>query len=257
MSYLAAAHTDRGIEKESNQDSLCVMEAQTILGDILMAAVCDGMGGLAKGEVASASVVQALAQWFSQELPAQVTQGDYWQAVTRRWYQLLMDENQKISRYGNEQGIQLGTTVSALLMLNDERYLVAHVGDSRIYCMNDQQILQITEDQTVVESEIKAGRLTRQQAETDPRRNVLLQCVGASVRLQPVMMEGRISKNMSILLCSDGFRRKISSEDIHQYLRPCMTGTEDEMKNNLVQLTELDKERQETDNISSILIKVV
>lgn len=257
MGYLTAVYTDRGIVKESNQDSICVMEAQTSAGEILMAAVCDGMGGLAKGEVASASVAGALAQWFTQELPSLITGGDFWQDLKRRWYQLLLDENQKIGRYGKGQNLSLGTTVSALLLADYERYLVAHVGDSRIYCMNDREIKQITEDQTVTASEVRAGRLTPEQAEEDPRRSVLLQCVGASERIQPVIMEGRFFRNQAFLLCSDGFRRQISSEEIHNLLRPGAAETEEEMKNNLIRLTELNKERQENDNISSILIKVV
>ena len=108
MGYLTAVYTDRGIVKESNQDSICVMEAQTSAGEILMAAVCDGMGGLAKGEVASASVAGALAQWFTQELPPLITGGDFWQDLKRRWYQLLLDENQKIGRYGKGQNLKIG-----------------------------------------------------------------------------------------------------------------------------------------------------
>lgn len=257
MSYLAAVHTDQGPVKEVNQDSLCVMEAHTSAGEILMAVICDGMGGLAKGEVASASVAQALSAWFAQELPAQLVGGDYWEDIRIRWRQLLLDENQKIGRYAGAQGLQLGTTVCALLLVNEERYLIAHVGDSRIYCLDDQKIQQITEDQTVTASEVRAGRLTPEQAKTDPRRNVLLQCVGASTHMEPVMMQGSLHKNQAFLLCSDGFRRKISADEIHQGLRPCMAGSEDEMKNNLVRLTELNKERQEKDNISSILIQVV
>lgn len=233
------------------------MEAETSKGRMLMAAVCDGMGGLAKGEVASASVAQALARWFTEELPVQMSEIDYWQAVKKRLYQLMLDENYKIGKYGKERGIQLGTTVSVVLMLSSEKYIVLHIGDSRIYCMNDQEIRQITEDQTIIASEIKAGRLTPKQAETDPRRNVLLQCVGASPRLQPVLMQGRLKQGLSFLLCTDGFRRKVISEEIHDYLRPGITRTEEEMKNKLIQLTELSKERQEQDNISSILIKVV
>ncbi len=255
MSYLVALHSDKGIVRETNQDSLCVMEANTSAGKILMAVVCDGMGGLAKGEVASAAVVLSLCRWFEQELPAQITQKDYWQDIKFRWQQLLVDENQKIGRYGKTQRINLGTTVSALLLMEEQRYLIAHVGDSRIYRMNDKQIWQLTEDQTVTASEIRAGRLTPQQAETDSRRNVLLQCVGASPKVQPDMIEGTAEKGQIYLLCSDGFRRKISQADIHNQLRPSTARTEEEMKNNLVRLTEINKVRQVKDNISSILIK--
>lgn len=257
MSYLTAVHTEPGLVKKINQDSLCVMEARTGVGEILMAVICDGMGGLAKGEVASASVAQALSEWFVKELPTQITNDNFWQEIKLRWQQLLLDENQKISRYGKARGVQLGTTATAILLLNDEKYLIAHVGDSRVYCLDNQGIRQITEDQTVTASEIKAGRLTPQEAETDPRKNVLLQCVGASPHMKPVMLEGGLQKGQIILLCSDGFRREISQEELFEQLRPEMSESEQSMKQNLVQLAEINKQRQEKDNISSILIHIV
>lgn len=257
MSYLAAVHTDQGLVKKINQDSLCVMEAQTSAGQILMAVICDGMGGLEKGEVASASVARAFSEWFTQELPTQVTGVNYWSEIKSRWRQLLLDENQKISRYGRAQGVQLGTTVSAFLLVNEERYLIAHVGDSRIYRLDDRGICQITEDQTVTASEVRAGRLTPQQAENDPRRSVLLQCVGASPKMQPDILEGEVERDQAFLLCSDGFRQKLSSEELYEKLCPSVVQNEEEMGNNLLWLTELGKERQEKDNISSILIQVV
>ena len=143
MSYLTAVHTEPGLVKKINQDSLCVMEARTGVGEILMAVICDGMGGLAKGEVASASVAQALSEWFVKELPTQITNDNFWQEIKLRWQQLLLDENQKISRYGKARGVQLGTTATAILLLNDEKYLIAHVGDSRVYCLDNQGIRQI------------------------------------------------------------------------------------------------------------------
>ena len=69
MNYLFALHTDVGIKKKTNQDSLCVKEASTPNGNILMALVCDGMGGLEKGEVASATIIKAFSKWFQEELP--------------------------------------------------------------------------------------------------------------------------------------------------------------------------------------------
>ena len=64
MNYLTAVHTDVGIRKKTNQDSALVMEATTDKGNVLLTVVCDGMGGLAKGEVASAAVIDAFSKWF-------------------------------------------------------------------------------------------------------------------------------------------------------------------------------------------------
>ena len=69
MKYLVTADTDIGITKKTNQDSLLIKHGSYEDGELLLAVVCDGMGGLAKGEVASASVITAFAKWFDNELP--------------------------------------------------------------------------------------------------------------------------------------------------------------------------------------------
>ena len=75
MKLLSAACSDRGIKKKINQDSLLVRSAMTKEGEILLAAVCDGMGGLEKGEVASGEVIRALARWFEETLPLLLSGG--------------------------------------------------------------------------------------------------------------------------------------------------------------------------------------
>ena len=69
MRYMVTADTDVGIAKANNQDSVLIKHASTDIGEVLMAIVCDGMGGLAKGELASATVVKAFSKWFDEELP--------------------------------------------------------------------------------------------------------------------------------------------------------------------------------------------
>ena len=68
MEFQIAYDTDTGLVKKTNQDSLCVMEAETEKGNILFALLCDGMGGLAKGEVASATLVRVFSEWFQGKL---------------------------------------------------------------------------------------------------------------------------------------------------------------------------------------------
>lgn len=75
MKLLSAVCSDRGIKKKINQDSLLVRSAMTKEGEILLAAVCDGMGGLEKGEVASGEVIRALARWFEETLPLLLSGG--------------------------------------------------------------------------------------------------------------------------------------------------------------------------------------
>ena len=69
MHYLATADTDIGIVKQTNQDSVLIKHGEAKVGEILLAVICDGMGGLEKGELASATVIRAFSKWFDEELP--------------------------------------------------------------------------------------------------------------------------------------------------------------------------------------------
>lgn len=257
MIFQFAVHTDVGIRKETNQDSLCLKQAETDKGRLLLAVVCDGMGGLEKGEVASAAVIAAFSEWFERELPRQLAGENVVAEIRYRWERMIKEQNQNIADYGKAHHIQLGSTITALLILEDGRYLIGHVGDSRVYKITDKGIDRLTQDQTVVANEVRQGRLTPEQAERDPRRNVLLQCIGASKIVEPDFSEGLAAANECYMLCSDGFRHVVTADEINAAFSPANNPDENAMKNHVVQLIELNKERDETDNISVILIKTV
>ncbi len=257
MSYLFSLHTDVGIRKDTNQDSLCLKQAQTDKGDILLAIVCDGMGGLEKGEVASATLIKVFSEWFETELPYLLAKDNSYEEIRYRWDRIIKEQNQIIGEYGRKHHIALGTTISALLILEDGKYLIGHVGDSRVYKITEDNIEVITFDQTVVANEVKHGRLTPEQAERDSRRNVLLQCIGASKIVEPDFIAGQVNANECYMLCSDGFRHVVTADEIKEAFAPSNNLDETQMHKNIVKLIELNKEREETDNISAILIKTV
>lgn len=257
MLFNTQIYTDVGNTKKTNQDSMCLIEARTNKGKVLLAIVCDGMGGLEKGEVASATVIQKFSNWFESTLPQLLVEVNYVDEIRYSWERLIKEENQNIAEHGRKYGIQLGTTLTAMLFFEDGNFLIGHVGDSRVYKITDNSISVLTEDQTLVEREVKLGHLSRDQIETDPRKNVLLQCIGASRIVEPVFIEGRYEKNECYMLCSDGFRHTLSQKEIWESFKPSSNYDENTMKNNLIALVELNKKREETDNISVILIKIV
>lgn len=87
-------------KKKTNQDSLCISEASTPQGDAIMAAVCDGMGGLIKGELASKTIIEALESWFADELPEILRKSDPAEEALNSWYELICRENERILSYG-------------------------------------------------------------------------------------------------------------------------------------------------------------
>ncbi|MGG3564701.1 protein phosphatase 2C domain-containing protein [Neobacillus rhizosphaerae] len=254
MEVLTAACTDIGLKKETNQDSYLLKIAETSLGKVVLAVICDGMGGLSQGEVASASVIHAFSEWFDKELPVQLAKQD-WNEIQYRWGRIIQEQNQRIAEYGREIKIQLGTTLTALLLIDSDHLLIGHVGDSRVYRI-DQDVEVLTDDQTVVGRELKRGRLTPEQAKRDPRRNVLLQCIGASKLVEPEFIQGKPARGEVYMLCSDGFRHMITEGEIYRALSPHVLVDERVMAQKASELVELNKQRNETDNITVLLMKI-
>lgn len=255
MHFLTAIHSDIGTVKKVNQDSLCLKVAQSKSGEVVLAVVCDGLGGLSKGELASKTVIEYFSKWFENVLPQRLHDGIVFKDIASEWKQSIVHLNEKINAYGEKHNVQLGTTIVAALCV-DKHMMVCNIGDSRCYYFRDD-VKQITTDHTVVAKELQEGKLTAQQAENDPRKSTLLQCIGASPEVKPDFFEMDLSSGTVLLLCSDGFRHEVLPQEFLGVLKSSVLLDETIMKTTLIDLTELNKQRGEKDNISSILIKAI
>lgn len=254
MSFITGYCSETGHVKQVNQDSLCIKQARTLIGEVVLAVICDGMGGLSKGELASATVVKGFADWFVKELPELIKKESV-DIIPMQWERLIQQLNRKLWEYGRANGVELGTTLTAMLCLEQGTYFVAQVGDTRAYELGTT-ITQLTEDQSYVAREVKRGNMTPDQARIDSRRNVLLQCIGASVQVVPEIKQGTIKSGSSYLLCSDGFRHELAEEEM---LRAVNTGDISDstaITHLLTDLVHLNEERGERDNISALLVHV-
>lgn len=253
MKYFGSATTDVGIIKQTNQDSVCIQIAEMgDKGQAAMAVICDGMGGLAKGELASATVIRRCCNWFEKVLPKKIN-AYTWQALSAEWVKIIKEQNQKILEYGKNIGVNLGTTFSMLLVV-EGRYMVVHVGDSRIYEISNQ-LNQLTEDQTFINREIKNGNMTPAEAAVHPKRNMLLQCVGASREVNPQVEFGEIQPNTVFMLCSDGFRHVLTNDEIFEKFSPSLMTSVEAMERSAGELVDTVKKRNERDNITVALLK--
>lgn len=253
MEFIVTANTDIGLVKSTNQDSLSVKLLSTKMGKMVFAILCDGMGGLAKGEVASASVINAFNNWVVNDLPVLCETGLTAEAIGAQWTGIIKSQNEIISSYGARQGVRLGTTAVVMLLTNDD-YFVMNVGDSRAYEFN-ASYTQITKDQTFVAREVELGNMTPEQAEVDERRSVLLQCIGASEDVFPDFFVSKTQVNSTYMLCSDGFRHVITPQEIYDKFRPDVLYDDVSMNRNTIDLIELNKQRSERDNISVVLVR--
>ena len=267
MEFKVTICTDKGTVKEVNQDATMVKVANTDrLGRIAMGVLCDGMGGLSHGEVASAMMVERLQKWFSAELPGVISRANATEKldsadetqdtiadIRREWMSLASQMNMEILRYGYDKGASLGTTCVCFLMIGSE-FIVMNVGDSRAYMITGEGTALLTHDQSVVQDMMDRGLMTPEEAEISPQRSVLLQCIGASGNVMPQFVRGYIAEDTSIILCSDGFWRKLSQEELENSCAPNKCTDESSMNLQLSNLIELVKERGETDNISAVLL---
>lgn len=253
VNFIISAATDVGLVRPSNQDSFGARAYTTKLGKVVLAVLCDGMGGLAKGEVASWTVVNAFFKWADRKLPflceTEITDS----AIRSDWTGIAAECNEKIKAYAASNRIRMGTTLTAIL-LTEDRYFLINVGDTRAYEITNAARL-LTKDQTLVAREVELGHLTAEQARRDSRQNVLLQCIGASESVYPDMFFGDTRPHAVYMLCSDGFRHEITAEEIWQCLNPDVMRTADEMKRNMNILIELNKERKERDNITVVTVR--
>ncbi|MCR5556751.1 MAG: serine/threonine-protein phosphatase [Butyrivibrio sp.] len=252
MKVKACIYTDVGQTRKVNQDAALVKVANTKNhGRITMIAVCDGMGGLSKGEVASCKAVRALEMWFHEELPLMQTLSgnELWTGVENSLRRLIVRINTDIRRYGKNKGLTLGTTMTLLLQIG-RRYICMNIGDSRIFFIKSGKITQITKDQSVVQDKLDKGLISKEEALEDSEKNVLSQCIGMLQAPTPQVECGSFEGNTTVAACSDGFWRTISPEEMRLGLCPQMCVTDEDMLRECKKLSELAVNRNEEDNIS-------
>lgn len=252
MTYEWAYGTDQGSRRKTNQDSILLKKALWGEEEAVLAVLCDGMGGLSRGELASASAVRAFSRWFAEELPKLGRENIREQAVYSSWEALFQRLNAKIGAYGQRRNLLLGTTVTAVLFLGG-RYYIAHVGDCRLYEVTSQ-LVQLTKDQTLVQREADLGHLTPEEARKDERSHVLLQCVGASKEVAPVYGTGRTPEGARYLLCCDGFWRTASDQELLQALTRGQKRPPAALKGGLKEMIRRNRARGEQDNITAAVI---
>jgi serine/threonine protein phosphatase PrpC len=189
--------------------------------------VCDGMGGAAAGEIASKIAAEAFVEAIgrSQSDPGTASSSlSIADSQRVRLSQAVAAANdvvyQRAQKYRALRG--MGTTLVAALVGSAENGGVAwmaHVGDSRCYLLRGDRLRQLTTDHSVVEEQIQAGILTRQQAEFSPVRNVITRAIGTQPQVPPDILDQPLEPGDTLLLASDGLTREIADGEIARILQ--------------------------------------
>ena len=248
MSLQLVHFSNCGGYRPTNQDGYCVRVSLTSAGLVSMLAVCDGMGGMNGGEIASSTVIHSLGVWFdnfSQCLtPEQLTP----ETVSAELNRIVEEQHSMLLAYGEKRDWHIGTTLSVIL-LTRARYFLLHVGDSRIYLTDAWETRQLTRDQTLAMQELEAGHITADEYRYDSRQNVLLQCVGDR-SVSPVFLIGETPQEGGVLLCSDGFYHTVRQNEVHKAMR--RPGGREAMRQCLLALANRAREQGERDNITCV-----
>jgi PPM family protein phosphatase len=232
----AGSATDVGLVRANNQDELLVAPP--------LFAVADGMGGAAAGEVASATAIRGLGDAFAatgDPTPESLVRAA--EAANRAvWEQAE----------ANPEMRGMGTTLVALAQITDGRLVAINVGDSRLYMLHEGELRQVTSDHNLVAELVAEGRLSKEEAEFHPRRNIMTRALGVDPEVPVDEFVLDASPGDRFLLCSDGLPRELSDDEISSLLRG--VDDPDEAARALV---EEAKRQGGNDNITVIVVDVV
>lgn len=248
MRYLTGLYWERGSVARKNQDSLVLLQVLTVRGRVLMAAICDGMGGLAQGERASGYVTECLQEWFYESLLRAVQRRKPYWVIRRSLDRLVYHMQEQLQRYSEQEEVRLGTTMTVVVIWR-KTYLIWHLGDSRVYLMNSKNRYRGN-----IEQGSEFVCLTKDHVRGE---NMLTKCVGSFGYERPDFRMGSIREGQAVLLCSDGFRHFITEQELGDVLRPGQLQEERQVTRRLREIGEACMRRGERDNMSAIYIKAI
>jgi protein phosphatase len=202
--YQAAAATDRGRKRASNEDSFGFSAEHGLF------VVCDGMGGAAAGEIASSLAVD--------EMMRQLGEGAQGRGRKTAEQAVAAANSSIYSRSRRSARLSgMGTTLVALLA-EEGRVFVLNVGDSRCYRLRSGHLEQVTLDHSLVDEQVRMGRLTQEEALRSPLRNIITRALGTQATVTPDVFEMEAEPGDLFLLCSDGLTREVDDPQLAQLL---------------------------------------
>jgi serine/threonine protein phosphatase PrpC len=238
---LLCGKTDAGLLRDHNEDSIGCNE------NIALAVLADGMGGHRGGEMASAMTVSTILESITAKAIKNST-------VSRLMHKAIMQANKRIydSSKTNPQYRGMGTTVVAVIFY-DNHFTVAHVGDSRLYRLRNNQLEQITRDHSFVQEQIDLGLHTAEQARKSPHKNLITRAIGIDDDVQVDIQEDIAMPDDIYLLCSDGVNDMLEDEVIKNIL----INNSCDLEKASSEIIRLANEYGGKDNISALLAKPV
>ncbi len=235
--------TDRGLVRTHNEDSGGIFYNTS--GQFL-AVIADGMGGHQAGDVASQMATSLLEEKWEQSRKLHTPE------ATETWISNVMIEiNASIFQHAqeNEECHGMGTTIVVAIVIGDFM-TIAHIGDSRCYFYTEEGLKQVTEDHSLVNALVQSGQISKDDAISHPRKNVVLRALGTEEEIDSDVKTLGLEEDDKLLLCTDGLTDKVLDEELFELMQ-----TTDGLYEAGEKMIALANERGGEDNISLILFQ--
>ena len=251
MKIRYAAKTDVGMKRTHNEDYFSLIEDEQLF------IVADGMGGHASGEVASKMAAETIGEFYQRTKDEEAT-WPYKMDKARGYEENRLITGIKLANLRIYEAAQkdphkhsMGTTVVGILVVEDG-VLIAHVGDSRVYRVRDGKMEQLTADHSLLNDYIKMKRLSAEEIENFPLKNVIVRALGmkSTVKVDTVLDRPEIGD--VYVLCSDGLCGPVSDPEIQR-----IVGSHQDLQTAANKLIESANEAGGPDNITVVLTKVM
>ncbi len=235
--------TDVGLRRHENQDTFAVEQGEKLL----IAVVCDGMGGAEGGQIASSLAVETFMKEIRALLRADMTAGQLRELASFCVAKANTAVYQRALQDPAYQG--MGTTlVSAVAGERDA--VICNVGDSRAYLIHNGEMMRITHDHSVVQTLVENGDITAEEARTHPNRNLITRALGPDETTLCDAFDVSFAHGDKILLCTDGLVVTATDEEICHIV--CADKRAEEKLDDLIALA---KAQGAPDNVTAVLIE--
>ncbi|MCZ2258834.1 Stp1/IreP family PP2C-type Ser/Thr phosphatase [Sporosarcina sp. G11-34] len=237
--------SDIGKKRTINEDSAAVY---THPEGIILAIIADGMGGHQGGGFASSTAVKVIGEQFMELDSSEFTTEENW---TEWLKEAIFHVNRLLFEYAseNDELEGMGTTLEVALV-RGRSCLISHVGDSRVYAINQDGVHQITRDHSYVNVLLDSGEITEEEAEVHPQRNWIMKAVGSEKHIYPDLHSIELDDDTFLLICTDGLSNKVDSESMLNIML-----SETGLREKVETLVELANSQGGEDNISVIALK--
>lgn len=235
--------SDKGVQRSNNEDACFVLLPDKVY------VVADGVGGGNSGEIASRTAVNEVADYVV-ENPIKLMTNKY--AIVNYLQSAIDLANTRIYNMAREykENTGMATTLIVTYVSHGKAY-ISNVGDSRVYLYRNDQLVQLTEDHTYLNTLVKAGIMTKEQAMVDERKNVITKALGAEPTVEPDFFQVDVQPDDIFIICTDGLYNEVPCEEMIEIIK-----AETSMSDLTTELISRANKNGGRDNITTVCLKV-